>query len=258
MTPIVFHHGLLGFGEIRVGGLRYGYFHRIDRAFAEMGHPVIISRVHPTGSIARRASELKETVLRQLEILKQPRAVIFAHSMGGLDARYMITRLGMADRVTALVTICTPHRGSPYADWCLEHIGRRLGGLQLARFMGLDVQAVNDLTVRSCALFNEDVPDEPSVSYFSVTASRPWKRVAPIFVHSCRLIDAEEGDNDGLVSVLSGTWGRHLGTWPADHLHVLNKRLLPELGPDATGDVTPRYLAIRDHLCDLGLCNGAE
>ena len=51
---------------------------------------------------------------------EKDRVVIIAHSMGGLDARYMISRLGMDDRVTALVTITTPHRGSPYADWCLH------------------------------------------------------------------------------------------------------------------------------------------
>ena len=28
----------------------------------------------------------------------------------------------------ALLTITTPHRGSPYADWCIE-TSRKLGGL---------------------------------------------------------------------------------------------------------------------------------
>jgi len=34
---------------------------------------------------------------------------LFAHSMGGLDARHMITHLGMANRVRTLTTIGTPH-----------------------------------------------------------------------------------------------------------------------------------------------------
>ena len=41
---------------------------------------------------------------------------IIAHSMGGLDSRYMISKLGMADRVLSLTTISTPHHGSPIAD----------------------------------------------------------------------------------------------------------------------------------------------
>src|SRR5262249_5187529 len=55
---------------------------------------------------ARRAAQgLHRTALAA-------RAVhVFAHSMGGLDARYMISRLGMAKRVLSLTTIATPHRG---------------------------------------------------------------------------------------------------------------------------------------------------
>src|SRR5450432_2549427 len=99
MTPIVLHHGLFGFSEIGIGKLKLSYFHRIDRAIAERGHPVILSRVHPTGPIERRAAELKETILKQLAILKcsDQRVVIFAHSLGGLDSRYMISKLGMAE-----------------------------------------------------------------------------------------------------------------------------------------------------------------
>ena len=256
-TPIVLQHGLFGFGEIQVGQFKLGYFHGIDRAIGARGHPVIISRVHPTGSIARRATQLKQNVLRQLAIIgrAKERVVIIAHSMGGLDARYMITKLGMDDRVRALVTVSTPHRGSPYADWCVTHLGQRLGATKLLNLLNIDVQAVSDLTTASCARFNEQVPDAPGVTYFSVSASRPWHRVPPFFFHSHQVIQAIEGDNDGLVSVTSAQWGEHLGTWPADHLHVLNKRLVIEL-KDPTGDMTPRYLRVVDLLCQRGLCDG--
>src|SRR5215510_6280544 len=45
---------------------------------------------------------------------------IIAHSMGGLDARYLLCNnlygLGALDRVVSLSTISTPHRGSQVAD----------------------------------------------------------------------------------------------------------------------------------------------
>ena len=44
--------------------------------------------------------------------------------MAGLDARYMISKLGMADKVATLVTIGTPHRGSYFADWGVKVLGR--------------------------------------------------------------------------------------------------------------------------------------
>ena len=56
-------------------------------------------------------------------------------------------------------------------------------------------------------------------------------------------LHAAEGDNDCLVSVRSSTWGEHLGTWPADHFHILNRRLLIEW-KKRTGDVRPYYAAL--------------
>src|SRR3989442_534644 len=84
------------------------------------------------------------------------------------NARYMISRLGMADRVAALLTVCTPHRGSQYADWCLLNLGKRMGGLRLMKLLNLDIQALTDLTTTSCAEFNEKITDAPDVQYFSV------------------------------------------------------------------------------------------
>ena len=51
---------------------------------------------------------------------------LIAHSMGGLDARYLISRLGMADQVRSLTTISTPHRGSFMADWFRANFDRRV------------------------------------------------------------------------------------------------------------------------------------
>ncbi|HWP40036.1 MAG TPA: hypothetical protein VNL70_03850, partial [Tepidisphaeraceae bacterium] len=177
MTPIVLHHGLFGFGQFELGKLKLSYFRKIDRALMARGHPLIVSRVHPTGPIRLRASQLKKTILQQIEAQGiEDRLIIIAHSMGGLDARYMVSRLGMASRVAAIVTVCTPHHGSPYADWCLKNLGNRLGGLKLMNLLGLDVRAVSDLTVESCARFNEAVPDHPDVRYYSISAARPWHR----------------------------------------------------------------------------------
>jgi len=247
-TPIVLQHGLFGFGEIQVGSYKLGYFHGIDRAIGERGHPVIISRVHPTGSIARRAAQLKQNILRQLSIIgrDKERVVVIAHSMGGLDARYMITRLGMEDRVAALLTVTSPHRGSPFADWCVKNLGR-LGTFRLLTALGLDVQAASDLTTWNYGKFNELVPDAPGVKYFSVSAARPWHLVPPFALHAYKVVYDAEGENDSLVSVKSSTWGTHLGVWPADHWHTLNKRFVVEIR-EPTGDITPYYLKALDRV----------
>src|SRR3954470_17333089 len=165
MIPIVLHHGIFGFGEIHVGPINLSYFRKIDRALAERGHPLIVSRVHPTAAVATRARQLKETILRQLQILgrEDEKVLLVSHSRGGLDARYMIGKLRMADRVAALLTITTPHRGSPVADWCLRHLGKRLHGFELLKMLGLDVDAARDLTTESCVRFNEEITNVPGV-----------------------------------------------------------------------------------------------
>ncbi len=254
VVPLVMHHGLFGFGEIHVGPLTLCYFHGLGKSLANCGCEVIVTRVHPTGGIARRAAELKQRILSRLAELGCPGAqvVIIAHSMGGLDARYMISRLGMATRVRALVTITTPHRGSPYADWCVRHLGKRLGGFKLMNDLGLDVDALRDLTTANCERFNHETQNVDGVRYFSVTAARPWRLVTPVLYLSHRIVSAAEGNNDGLVSVKSGSWGEHLGTWPADHLHTINRRMVVELR-NKTGDITPYYLEVLERLRADGL-----
>jgi len=251
MLPVILHHGFLGTGDIKLGPVKLSYFRGIDRAIASRGHPLIVTRVHPTGSIERRARELKEQILRGLKAqdCQRQRIILIAHSMGGLDARYMISKLGMDDQVAALLTVTTPHRGSSYADWCIENVGQRLGGLRLMKMLGLDIEALSDLTTANCRKFNRAVKNAPGVQYFSVSASRPWHRVPPFALHSFKVIEAAEGDNDGLVSVKSSTWGEHLGVWPADHFHSVNHKMIMEI-KNKTGDITPFYLKALEHVVD--------
>ena len=249
MHPIVLHHGLLGFGDINLGPVKIRYFRGIDRAITGRGHPLIVSRVHPTGSIERRAGQLRDNIIAGLKDTgrEKDRVIIVAHSMGGLDARYMINKLGMDDRVAALLTITTPHRGSPYADWCVLNLGKRLGGLKLMKLLGLDVQAISDLTTEQCRKFNRTIKNVPGVQYFSVSAARPWHRVPPFAVHAHRIIAAAEGDNDCLVSVKSSTWGEHLGVWPADHFHAVNHKLVLEI-KKPTGSIVPLWMKALDQV----------
>jgi triacylglycerol lipase len=242
--PVILHHGLFGYRSVGVGKLRWAYFQGIDKALRRAGHPIIVTKVHPTGGVARRAVELKSAIesgLAELNGSGRGKFIIVGHSMGGLDARYMIHQLGMEDRVAALLTITTPHRGSPYADWCARHLGKRLHGFELIDFLGLDVDAARDLTTESCARFNEQITDVPGVNYFSISAAREWPKVAPFVLHSHKIVTEAEGPNDGLVSVKSSTWGTHLGTWRADHFHTINKRYVLEVR-NRTGNIAPYYV----------------
>lgn len=245
MLPVVMHHGIFGFGNLKAGPLEYSYFHGIDLGIAARGHRVVVSRVHPTAGIERRAEQLKAVIRRELP--DEGKVILVAHSLGGLDARYMISRLGMADRVAALLTVATPHRGSPYADFWADHLGRRLGVLRLAALLGMDVRAISDLTTASCRRFNDLTPDAPGVRYYCVSGVRALRLVPRFAMHAHAIVSRVEGENDSLVSVQSSIWGNHLGIWPADHFHLINKRLAIESDPP-TGDVTGYYLAALERI----------
>ncbi len=249
MFPVVLHHGLFGTGDVRLGPVTLRYFRGIDAAIRGRGHPVIVTGVHPSSSVARRAGQFRDDLFRQLKAagLLGRRVILFGHSMGGLDVRYAVSKLGLADHVAAVVTVTSPNRGSSFADWVVHHLGRRLGVLRMIDFLGLDLRALPDLTVEASAQFNADVPDVPGIPYFSVSAARPWTRMPPFAIHSHGVIQRAEGDNDGLVSVRSSTWGEHLGVWPADHWHTINRRWVPEL-TNATGSIVPYWLRVLDQV----------
>src|SRR6186997_1577609 len=73
--PILLHHGLFGIGQFSIGPLSFKYFPGIDRALVNQGHPVFMSTVHPTGSIATRAAQLKRTLLEHSRTLNDGRFV---------------------------------------------------------------------------------------------------------------------------------------------------------------------------------------
>src|SRR5439155_4244916 len=99
---------------------------------------------------------------------------IFGHSMGGLDALYMISRLDMAPRVLSLTSLGTPHRGTAFADWALGRLVRFFH--PVFDICNLPHQAFRDLTTTACAEFNRQAPDAPGVRYFSVAGQfqRNW------------------------------------------------------------------------------------
>jgi triacylglycerol lipase len=222
MAVIILHHGLLG-GGMQLGNLKWVSFRMIDTAIAQKGHQVYVSAVHPTASVQKRARQLQKWMLSLLAEFNSEPVILVAHSMGGLDARFMLTELGMARRVSALITVCAPHRGTSWADWVLENVGRKCRGLEVARKLRLEVGALADLTCEQCEKFNEQVPNVKGVKYYSVSASRPAKEMPAFARFSHLIISKNEGANDGLVSVRSAKWGTHLTTWHADHWQTVNR-----------------------------------
>ncbi|KAI1081053.1 putative triacylglycerol lipase [Whalleya microplaca] len=225
--PIVLAHGLLGFAELQVAGGWFPpihYWRGIKDALRANGIEVITAAVPPSGSIEQRAEKLAHGIA---EAAQGKSVNIVAHSMGGLDARYMISHLQPQNvDVRSLVTVASPHRGSAFADHVFKEIGPDLlpNVYNFARGVGIETGAFEQLTMKYMTEeFNPRTPDDPDVRYFSYGAMMEQPPFLSPFRQSHAVISNLEGPNDGLVSVTSSKWGSYKGTLVGvSHLDLIN------------------------------------
>ncbi|KAI0783429.1 Alpha/Beta hydrolase protein [Abortiporus biennis] len=149
-NPIVLCHGLYGFdvrGPESFPMFRQHYWANVLNVLRKkVGAEVIVTGVPGTGSIASRS----ESMDKLLKERARGREVNFmAHSMGGLDCRYLITHIKPTEYTpVSLTTIGTPHRGSPFMDWCMENIG--LGKMrQKEEAFAVAQEAIQDAVAQS-------------------------------------------------------------------------------------------------------------
>ena len=247
-SPVVLVHGLFGFNILGVGGMKLvDYFPGIGDLLTNAGNRVLVPSLSPTGGVPDRAQQLKDFLLTHSP--GEP-VHLFAHSLGGLDSRYMISCLDMAPHVLSLTTIGTPHRGTSFADWGVgrfERIARPLMAM-----IGMPSQAFYDLTRASCKTFNENVLDAPGVRYFSVSGKHDGHFLHPEWYLPYNIVLKEEGENDGIVSVASAHYGEHCDVWDDDHIRLVNWYHPIAHFRGKLQDPAPRYGALLRRLADLG------
>lgn len=242
---------------------RWSFYKVADKLRAD-GHLVHSAQVSPYKGVPDRAAQLAVHVDAALAECRAKvgcdasKVHIIAHSMGGLDSRWLISKLGYADRVASLTTISTPHRGSNIADVLLKVIPDDVTGAVNAMasvwgrtFTERDLADDSDVKAALASIsekqtretFNPQVPDDPRVTYLS------WAGVSEVIgIPNPKDYDACEGrlqtrlgirdgmdptlvpaagfvahgielrPNDGMVTVESAKWGKFMGCVPADHL----------------------------------------
>jgi triacylglycerol lipase len=224
------------------------YFRVIPQYLESLGNRVILTEVPATGSIAARAEALKLQIRKHAG--DEPVHVI-AHSMGGLDARHMITHLDLAGQVRTLTTLGTPHRGTCFADKGIE-LAERVGLFGWLRRSPIPHEAFEDLRTEACARFNAATTDAPGVRYFSVAGNKRRHEMLYALRFSFDVIGPAEGPNDGLVSVRSATWGEFLGEWNCDHVNMVGWTGPRERLVGYSIDVRPNYRRIIERLVECG------
>lgn len=124
---VVLVPGFFGFGSL--GALTYfvGVREALTQAFLRSSLDVHIVEVPtlPTASIRHRAARVRETLAALAEAEPGPIHIV-GHSTGGLDARLAIAptaslptprKFRQHERLRTLVTLCTPHFGTPLASF---------------------------------------------------------------------------------------------------------------------------------------------
>jgi len=212
--PIVFCHGMLALSTLRMQlPKETNYYVPLGDFLRERGFRVLFPQVSPTSGVAERARQLRE----QIRAWTDEPVNVIAHSMGGLDARHMITHLDMGRQVRTLTTIATPHRGTYLADWFCSMYGQRVPLLTAFQALGVNMDGFRDCGRDACRAFNAATPDVSGVRYFSYCGEVSQARVSPVLRRAWNLLTPVEGANDGMVSVASARWGECLGTLHADH-----------------------------------------
>ncbi|KIG17045.1 Lipase precursor [Enhygromyxa salina] len=124
------------FGFVNFGPLIYFAHVRelLESEFRARGCDVRVHRVrtHPVASLRQRARDLRDVIA---ELPDDGPVHVVGHSTGGLDAR-LVTSPGVdlgpgevevhAARVRSVISVCTPHRGSPLAGHLAGMIGEPL------------------------------------------------------------------------------------------------------------------------------------
>lgn len=179
-----------------------------------VGIDVVLARTPRTGSVMHRAGRLA----RQLSRLPHRRLVLVGHSMGGLDARLVASRFDPERRVRTVVTIGTPHAGSPAAEWVLGNRGR--WPVPLLRW--IDCGALRDLTRDGAHRLDRLMPDRPDVDYLAMGGSFPADRLPPAFQDVAARVEADEpGPSDGFVPLRSALRWQGATTLATDHLGLI-------------------------------------
>jgi triacylglycerol lipase len=226
----MFLHGLMGGSKMSFAG--------VIKHFEGLGCKVTLPDVSPVNSTELRAAQVTDKIRQFLSSTSSTKVNIVAHSQGGLDARYALSKLGIGGSVASLSMLSTPNYGSPLADLVLKDLGNPLSKMFLS-FAFNSLSGVsntnggqnNDSTSAMRALstaymretFNPNTPDITGVLYQSWagrTGPGTKDRNKDTLWATQAYLAKQAGQNDGIVSVASARWGEFKGVLDADHLDL--------------------------------------
>ena len=193
---------------------------RIPKALESQGAEVYFGNQDAWGTIEENAITVKESINAVLATTGCGKVNIIALSKGGLEARYMIHKLDMAEKVASLTTVSTPHYGSKTMDFlcnnlkCLMKFAAIFANwfyIWLGDKKPDFYSACCQLTTTRCERFNLEILNSDQV-YYQSYASLMTKLYSDMLLFLPHLtVKWFDGECDGIVSVNSAKWGEFKG-----------------------------------------------
>lgn len=263
--PILLIHGI-GFRDRK----HLNYWGRIPKILEENGAKVYFGGQDSWGTIEHNALILKSALNRVLQETGAQKVNLIAHSKGGLEARYLISTLGLESKIASLTTIATPHHGSKtmkllcaLPNWLFEfaavfiNLWFRILGDKQPNFKAV----CNQLTPEKMVEFNRENPDHPQIFYQSYMAvmKNPFSDILLSFPYL--VILAVEGKNDGIVPIESAKWGEFQGVLKsatnrgishADEVDIRRYNFSRKKSEEGVSDIREVYLSIVEKLKKAG------
>ncbi len=219
--PILMVHGIF-FRDWQY----FNYWGRVPAELIRNGAAVYYGKQQSANLVSVSAGEIAEQIKSIIAETGAPKVNIIAHSKGGLDSRYAISKLGMDRYVATLTTINTPHFGCEWVDNVLAKAPQSLKDFCDRRYNRLFSRlgdrdphfllGVGELTKASCERFEREVPDSPSVRYHSVMSRMVTSRAAGFPLNMGYFLNKPytKLGNDGLVPVESALRGERTSMVP--------------------------------------------
>lgn len=254
-APILLVHGIMLVGTRVHLGLT-SFDRKIIAALEVDGFDVFLPALPAIAPPQDRADYLRRAIDDVLRRTGAARVHVIAHSQAGVDVRLLLDDPRVVGKIASVVTLASPHHGTPLAEVMLELRGS-LGESLLDRVAlridasrgwpereGRLYETATALTPRAMAEFDERHPTR-DVPLYSLAGTPelardgacdgglwppPTKKgrrsvamaVAGMIFDQRTAHDAHL-NNDGIVPTASARWGTFLGCVPVDHaawLHV--------------------------------------
>ena len=210
--PLLFLHGICVRDTIR-----RGHWGRILSTLESHGSHIFLGYQDALGTFENNAHQIAATIEDVLLQTNSEKVNIIAHSKGGVDARCLISSLGLENKIASLTTLSSPHHGSKTIG-DLFRIGKPIFKLlafpvnAFYRALGDDspdfFTVCRELSPRYMEEFNLNNPDLPDIYYqhYGTLINSAFNDV--ILAFSYLIIRICDGPNDGIVALSSTQYGR--------------------------------------------------